>query len=195
MINHISGKLVEKTPSWVVIECNGVGYVIQVSLHTYSKIGEKDTCKLFTHLQIREDAHTLYGFADIEERKLFKLLISVSGVGASTAQIILSSYKPQEVVGAISHDDVDFLKSIKGIGAKTAQRIIIDLKDKLAKEEVLGQGEISFSSRNTILDEALSALIALGFDNNKSKKMLEKLVNPEEEQQVEDLIKLALKHL
>lgn len=195
MINHISGKLVEKTPSWVVIECNGVGYVIQVSLHTYSKIGEKDTCKLFTHLQIREDAHTLYGFADIEERKLFKLLISVSGVGASTAQIILSSYKPQEVVGAISHDDVDFLKSIKGIGAKTAQRIIIDLKDKLAKEEVLGQGEISFSSRNTIRDEALSALIALGFDNNKSKKMLEKLVNPEEEQQVEDLIKLALKHL
>ena len=195
MINHISGKLVEKTPSWVVIECNGVGYLIQISLHTYSKIGENDNCKLFTHLQIREDAHTLYGFADTEERKLFKLLISVSGVGASTAQIILSSYKPQEVVGAISHDDVDFLKSIKGIGAKTAQRIIIDLKDKLAKEEVLGQGEISFSSRNTIRDEALSALVALGFDNNKSKKMLEKLINPEEEQQVEDLIKLALKHL
>lgn len=193
MIHHLNGRLIEKNPSFVVIECNGVGYYINISLHTYEQLGNDEACKLFTHLQVREDAHTLYGFAEKEERELFRHLISVSGVGASTAQMMLSSYTPVEITKGIVNEDVNFLKSIKGIGAKTAQRVIIDLKDKLAKEEF--NSEISFSQYNTNKDEALSALIALGFDKKKSNQMLDKLLTSGEDWTVEGLVKAALKKM
>lgn len=193
MIHHLKGRLVEKNPSYVVIECNGVGYYINISLNTYSNLGDDENCRLYTHLQVREDAHTLYGFKEKEERELFRFLISVSGVGASTAQVMLSSYSPAEISQAIVNEDVNFLKSIKGIGAKTAQRVILDLKDKLIKEEV--NTEISFSQYNTNKDESLSALVALGFDKKKVNQVLDKLLVSDEDWSVEKLVKAALKKL
>ena len=193
MIHHLNGRLIEKNPSFIVVECSGVGYYVNISLHTYSQLGEDEAIRIFTHLQVREDAHTLYGFAEKEERELFRHLISVSGVGASTAQMMLSSYSPIEITKGIVNEDVNFLKSIKGIGAKTAQRIIIDLKDKLVKEEF--NSEISFNQYNTNKDEALSALIALGFDKKKANLVLDKLISSGEEWTVESLLKAALKKM
>ena len=133
MITHVYGKLIEKTPTYVVIDVNGIGYRIKISLQTFSSITQSEYCKLFTHLSVKEDSHTLFGFFDESERDLFRKLISVSGVGPSTAQVVLSTYSPDEIINHITSGDVSAVKSIKGIGAKTAQRIIIDLQDKIAK--------------------------------------------------------------
>lgn len=193
MIEFLKGRLAEKNPSYAVIECNGVGYYVNISLNTFSLIGENESVSLFTHLAIREDAHVLYGFADKEERAFFRQLISVSGVGASTAQMVLSSLSPADAISAIANGDAATVQSVKGIGAKTAQRIIIDLKDKVNKID--GASDISFASHNTSREEALSALFALGFDKNKSTKMVDKLLKENGEQPIEELVKLALKKL
>lgn len=193
MIEFLKGRLVEKNPSFVVIECNGVGYYVNISLHTYSQIPDKESITLYTHVSIREDAHVLYGFAAPDERVFFRQLISVSGVGATTAQLVLSSLTPADAAAAIVNEEVAILQGVKGIGGKTAQRIIIDLKDKVSKLEI--NQEISFGSHNTNKQEALSALLALGFDKNKSSKMLDKLLKTESDMPVEALVKSALRKL
>ncbi len=193
MIAQIKGRLVEKTPTYVVIDCNGVGYQLNISLNTFSKLGEDESCLLFTHFVVREDAQLLYGFKDKNERELFRLLISVSGVGSSTAMMILSSLSPDEIKGAIMTGDVNTLKSIKGIGAKSAERIIVDLKDKIGKVELTGK--ISAFANNTIKDEALSALIMLGFAKVPAEKALEKIFVQTSDITVEELIKRTLKTL
>lgn len=193
MIAHIQGKLVEKTPTEVVIDCNGVGYQINISLHTFSLLPNSDHLKLYTFLQIKEDAHTLFGFAEKAERELFKLLLSVSGVGASTARTMLSSIAPQQIIQAIASGDVGMVQSIKGIGVKTAQRIILDLKEKVLK--IYNLDEVSFSQGNTNKDEALSALEVLGFVRKSAEKVVDKIVKENVDASVETIIKLALKNL
>ncbi|ESU29527.1 Holliday junction DNA helicase [Flavobacterium limnosediminis JC2902] len=193
MIAHIQGKLVEKTPTEVVIDCNGVGYHINISLHTFSLLPDSDHLKLFTFLQVKEDAHTLFGFVEKAERELFKLLLSVSGVGASTARTMLSSITPQQIIQAIASGDVATVQSIKGIGAKTAQRIILDLKEKALK--IYNLDETSFSQSNTNRDEALSALEVLGFARKPAEKVVDKIVKEDGNASVETIIKLALKNL
>ena len=193
MIAHIQGKLVEKTPTEVVIECNGVGYEIHISLHTYSHIPESENVKLYTYLQVKEDAHSLFGFADKKERELFKLLISVSGIGANTARTMLSSLNPEQIIQAIASNDVGTVQSIKGIGLKTAQRVILDLKDKVLK--IYAIEEISGGSYNTNKEEALSALEVLGYMRKNAEKVLEKIIANSPTATVEDLIKQALKVL
>ncbi len=192
MINHINGKLVEKTPANVVIECAGVGYFIHISLFTYDKLGSNEQCKLLTHLSIKEDAHTLYGFINEAERTIFRQLISVSGVGANTARLILSSMDPDGIAGAIAISDVSSLKAIKGIGEKTAQRIILELKGKVSKAT---EGIIFSSKNNTNRDEALSALLMLGFSKGAVEKVLQKLISENPNSSVEELVKLSLKNL
>ncbi|UTW63466.1 Holliday junction branch migration protein RuvA [bacterium SCSIO 12741] len=193
MIEFIQGRLIEKNPAYAVIDCNGVGYILNISVYTYEKMGNDEACKLLTHLVVREDAHTLFGFADASERQLFRNLISVSGVGPNTARIILSSYKPADLMEAIINENVTLLKSIKGIGAKTAQRVILDLKDKIQKEEP--QLEISSISNNTTRNEALSALVALGFDRPRSLKVLQKVLSgADADISVEQVVKEALKY-
>lgn len=193
MIAQIKGRLVEKTPTYVVIDCGGVGYEINISLNTFSALDNEELCFLFTHFIVREDAQLLYGFKEKSERELFRLLISVSGVGASTAMMILSSLSPKETKQAILSGDVNTLKSVKGIGAKSAERIIIDLRDKIGKVE--GTDSISVSPNNTIKEEALSALVMLGFAKNSAEKSLTKIMNSGEELSVEELIKRTLKNL
>lgn len=193
MIAQINGRLIEKTPTYVIVDCNGVGYQVNISLNTFSKLGDSESCKLLTHFTVREDAQLLYGFKEESERELFRLLISVSGVGSSTAMMILSSLSPDHVQSAILSGDVNTLKSVKGIGAKSAERIIVDLKDKIGKLET--QGQISLTSHNTIKEEALSALVMLGFAKNQADKALTKLLEKEPDLLVEDLIKKALKGL
>jgi len=194
MIHHINGKLVEKAPTHAIIEAAGVGYFINISLLTYSKLKNTEACMLYTHLSIKEDAHTLYGFAEKTEREIFRKLISVNGVGATTARIMLSSLNSQEITIAIISGDVDTLKSIKGIGTKSAQRIIVDLKDKLGKVEGLEENILTFNN-NTNKDEALSALLALGFTKNIVEKVLIKVLKAQPDLDVEGLIKAALKNL
>jgi len=193
MITHLKGKLVEKTPTSVVIECNGVGYEIHISLHTFSLIPESENVKLFTHLLVREDSHTLYGFFEPSEREIFKLLISVSGVGASTARTMLSSLSPKQVQDAIATNQVATIQSVKGIGAKTAQRVILDLKDKILK--VFALEDVSAVSSNTNKDEALSALETLGFSRKQTEKVCQKIIQEDPSASVESIIKLALKNL
>lgn len=193
MITHIQGRLVEKTPTEVVIDCNGIGYHVNISLHTFSLIPNEEKIKLFTFLQIKEDAHTLYGFVEKQERELFKLLISVSGIGASIARTMLSSLAPQQIIQAIASNDVATVQSIKGIGAKTAQRVILDLKDKVLK--VYALDEVSLVSNNTNKEEALSALEVLGFARKMAEKAIEKVVKEDPNASVEHLIKQALKNL
>lgn len=193
MINHIDGKLVDKTPTNVVIDCNGVGYFINISLQTFSKIND-ERCKLFTHLSVKEDSHTLYGFFTENERKLFRHLISVSGVGPSTAQVILSTYKSDEIINYISASDVAAIKNVKGIGLKTAQRIIIDLKDKVTKSAI--SDEISLDLNNTIQNEALSALVALGFSKKIAQQKIDKaLTNKQGNFDVETLVRESLSQM
>lgn len=193
MINHIDGKLVDKTPTHVVIDCNGVGYSINISLQTFSKIND-ERCKLFTHLSVKEDSHTLYGFITENERKLFRYLISVSGVGPSTAQVILSTYKSDEIINYISASDVAAIKNVKGIGLKTAQRIIIDLKDKVTKSAI--SDEISLDLNNTIQNEALSALVALGFSKKIAQQKIDKaLTNKQGNFDVETLVRESLSQM
>ena len=193
MINHIDGKLVDKTPTQAVIDCNGVGYSINISLQTFSKIND-ERCKLFTHLSVKEDSHTLYGFITENERKLFRHLISVSGVGPSTAQVILSTYKSDEIINYISASDVAAIKNVKGIGLKTAQRIIIDLKDKVTKSAI--SDEISLDLNNTIQNEALSALVALGFSKKIAQQKIDKaLTNKQVNFDVENLVRESLSQM
>lgn len=194
MYDFVKGKLVEKNPAYAVIEANGVGYLLNISLHTYSQLKEEEQCRLYAHLAVREDAMVLFGFFEKEERELFRLLISVSGVGTNTARMILSSLSPDEVSQAIIREDSALLQKIKGIGLKTAQRIIIDLKDKLYKElipyEKLG------IQHNTKKEEALSGLLILGFQKMMAEKALNKVIEVEGAAlSVEQLIRNALKIL
>jgi Holliday junction DNA helicase RuvA len=193
MIHHIIGKLVEKNPTYVVIESNGLGYLIHISLSTYSKIGQEEVLKLFTYLSIKEDAHTLFGFFDKSEREVFQLLISVSGVGPSTARTMLSSMTAEEVQKAIMTEDVATIQRAKGIGGKTAQRVIIDLKDKIAK--TCNMDEISLVSNNTVKEETLSALEVLGFSRKQTEKMVDKYLHENPNYNIESLLKTALKNL
>ncbi|TPV35850.1 Holliday junction branch migration protein RuvA [Paucihalobacter ruber] len=193
MITHIRGKLVEKNPTEVVIECNGIGYAINISLHTYSQIPDEEAIKLYTYLQVKEDSHTLFGFSSLAEREIFKMLISVSGVGASIARTMLSSLTPKQVREGIATNDVALIQSIKGIGAKTAQRVILDLKDKILK--VYDIDEISVAQNNTIKDEALSALEVLGFVKKQAERVVDKIIATQPEANVETIIKQALKNL
>jgi Holliday junction DNA helicase RuvA len=193
MITHIHGRLVELNPAYAVIECNGVGYMLNISLNTYSKLGDSESCKLYSHLAVKEDSHTLYGFYDQLERKIFRMLISVSGVGASTARVILSSMLPEEIRNAIVSEDTDLIKTVKGIGAKTAQRIILDLKDKMLK--AFDDIEITIKSGNRNREEALSALEVLGFPTKAVHKMIDKLLATDPQMEVEELVKQALKQL
>ncbi|WP_299187425.1 Holliday junction branch migration protein RuvA [uncultured Aquimarina sp.] len=193
MITQIKGRLVEKNPTDVVIDCNGVGYLLHVSLHTFSLIPDQEVLQLYTHLQVKEDSHTLFGFAEKSEREIFRLLISVSGIGASTARTMLSSLHPDQIKDAIASNDVATIQSIKGIGAKTAQRVIIDLKDKILK--VYNIDELSVSQNNTNKDEALSALETLGFNRKQSEKVVDKILKVSPEETVENIIKQALKNL
>lgn len=193
MITHIQGKLVEKNPTDVVIDCNGVGYLLNISLHTYSQIPDQEALKLYTHLQVREDAHTLFGFASLAEREVFRLLISVSGIGVNTARTMLSSLTPKQIREGIATEDVALIQSIKGIGAKTAQRVIIDLKDKILK--IYDIDEVSVKESNTNKDEALSALEVLGFAKKQAEKVIDKIVAQQPDANVETIIKLALKNL
>jgi len=193
MIAHLQGKLVEKTPTQVVIDCGGVGYHVNISLHTYSLLPSSDYIKLFTHLQIKEDAHTLFGFVEKSEREIFKLLLSVSGIGASIARTMLSSLDPKQITNAIASGDVVTIQSIKGIGSKTAQRVILDLKEKVLK--LYDLDEVSMSQNNTNRDEALSALEVLGFVRKTSERVVEKIIKDAPESSVEFIIKQALKNL
>lgn len=193
MIAHIQGRLVEKTPTDVVIDCGGVGYHINISLHTFSLLPDSESIKLYTYLQIKEDAHSLYGFVEKQERELFKLLLSVSGVGASTARTMLSSLAPANIIQAIASNDVATIQGVKGIGAKTAQRVILDLKDKVLK--IYDLDDVSMVSNNTNKDEALSALEVLGFARKSAEKVIEKIIREVPNASVEQLIKQALKSL
>jgi Holliday junction DNA helicase RuvA len=194
MIHHINGRLIEKSPTHAIIEAGGVGYFINISLITFSKLKDTESCMLFTYLSIKEDAHTLFGFAEKSEREIFKKLISVNGVGATTARIMLSSLTSDEITAAIISGDVETLKSVKGIGIKSAQRIIVDLKDKFGRIDGLEQNILTFNN-NTHRDEALSALLALGFTKNAVEKVLNKVLKAQPDLDVEGLIKGALKNL
>ena len=194
MISHISGRLVEKTPTYVVIEAAGVGYHINISLNTYSKLGTDEACKLYTHLSIKEDAHTLYGFKEQDERETFRKLISVNGVGASTARVMLSSLTPDELSSAIVSGNVAQIKSVKGIGQKTAERIIIELKDKMGADVGSSAG-FSLPQENSAQSESIAALQALGFPKNAVQKVVQKIVAVHPDFKVEAVIKEALKHL
>jgi len=193
MFEYISGTIKELTPAYIVIDCGGVGYYINISINTYSAFQNKEECKIFIHQVIREDANILYGFYSKEEREIFRHLISVSGVGANTARVILSSLSAIEIHKAITQNDVNILTSIKGIGTKSAQRIIIELRDKLGKSEIIQ--EIIPSQSNTIKEESLSALVTLGFPKNNVEKILNKLILDQPESTVEELVKKSLKLL
>ena len=191
MIAHLNGKLVEKTPTHIIVECGGVGYFVKISLNTFSKISNDESIKIFTQLQVREDAHTLYGFYSISEREMFNHLISVSGIGANTAILMLSALTSDEIAAAIVGNNVALIQSIKGIGAKTAQRLIIDLKDKVAKSDFATEN--IFTSNNTNQNDALTALLALGFDRKRAEKAIMKVLT--DDQTIEEIIKDALKVL
>ena len=193
MITQIIGRLVEKTPTQVVIDCNGVGYAVNISLYTFSQINDNENIKLYTHLQVREDSHTLFGFNTTIERSVFILLISVSGIGSSTARMMLSSLEPLQIQRAIISEDLNTIKSIKGIGLKTAQRVLIELKDKMLNLQI--EGEIQNFGNNTIKDEALSALEVLGYTRKQSERILDSIIQSAPESSVEELIKKALNKL
>ena len=193
MYEYIKGSIVQLTPTYVVVEAGGIGYLMNISLNTFSKLKESESIKLYVHQVIKEDAHELFGFIDEQERHIFRSLISVSGVGANTARMILSSLSPVEIVTAITSGDVKTLKAIKGIGERSAQRMIIDLKDKLGK---IGEMPDIFSNKdNTTRQEALSALLMLGFGKAAIEKILDKVVSETSSATVEQLVKLSLKRL
>ena len=193
MITQIKGKLVEKNPTQVVVDCNGIGYEVNISLCTFSSLSSDENIKLFTHLQVREDAHILYGFFTVLERAVFRLLISVSGIGTSTARTMLSSLTPSEIQQAIGTEDVATIQGVKGIGLKTAQRVIIELKDKI--KSLQGTDEIPVFISNTIKEETLSALEVLGYSRKASEKVVDKLIQGDPDGSVEKLIKSALNKL
>lgn len=193
MISHLSGKLVSKSPTALVVECNGIGYEVNISLNTYSRIIDSEQIKIYTHLQVREDSHSIFGFFDELERSVFRLLISVSGIGANTARTMLSSMPPNKVIESIQSDNVVAIQSIKGIGAKTAQRVIIDLKDKIFN--LIDDKEFNVSSNNTQRDEALSALSVLGYPIKQTQRIVDSLISAEPDMPVERIIKNALNKL
>lgn len=195
MIAYLEGKLVEKDPTYVIIDVGGLGYQVKITLNTFAQVKELDTCKLHTHFHVKEDAHTLFGFYEESERKRFLQLISISGVGPSTGLMILSSLSPEEIHSAIVNGDVKTISGVKGIGQKTAQRIILELKDKMSKEELEGHSPvISLTSGNTLKSEALSALTTLGINKAAAEKTVDKIMSETTEQvSLEELIKLALK--
>ncbi len=196
MITHLRGNIIELTPTHLILDCNGIGYYLNISLNTFSKLNQAqiDDCKILTHLHVREDAHTLFGFFEQEERKIFLMLLSVSGIGASTAMMILSSLNSNEIRMAILKEDIVTLKSIKGIGMKSAQRIIIDLKDKMTDLQ-LNQGDVLIQNDNIKRNEALSALETLGFSVKDINKVLDNILSENPDLSVEQLIKMSLKKL
>jgi len=196
MITHLRGNIIELSPTHLIIDCNGVGYYLNISLNTFSKLNKKENndFKILTHLHIREDAHTLFGFFDHEERKIFLMLLSVSGIGASTGMMILSSLNSNEIRMAILKEDLVTLKSIKGIGMKSAQRIIIDLKDKMTDLQ-LNQGDVLIQNDNIKRNEALSALETLGFSAKDINKVLDNILAENSDLSVEQVIKMSLKSL
>ena len=193
MITHLKGKLVEKSPTNVVIEVNGIGYWVNISLTTFSQIPDNENIKLYTHLQIKEDSHSLYGFYSKKEREIFRLLISVSGVGTSTARTMLSSLDPQQVVEAISSNNVSIVQSVKGIGSKTAQRLIIELRDKILK--IYDLDETYVNSNNTTREEALSALEVLGINKKSSERIVDLVIKENPDISVEEIIKETFKNI
>jgi len=193
MITQLRGRLVEKSPTSVVIDCQGVGYLVNISLFTYGQLKDDENIQLYTHLQVREDAHTLYGFSTDLERQLFRLLIGISGIGANTARTMLSSLSPSEIGQAIQNDQVNVIQSVKGIGAKTAQRVVIELRDKV--QSVIADAGIPAVSSNTNREEALSALVVLGYQTKSCVKILDELLAMDAEMSVERLIRNALNKL
>ena len=191
MIAHIEGILESKTPTSVIIDVNGVGYLLNISLNTYDQLPSKGKLRLYSHLIVREDAHILFGFSEEEERMMFRELINVSGVGASTALMVLSSMKPAEVAQAVDQSDVNAFKSVKGIGLKSAQRIIVDLKGKLDKIE--SNSDFLSPQGNTYKNEALSALVVLGIDKKKASNTIDEILKNNDVSSVEELIKMTLK--
>lgn len=197
MIDYVKGELTELTPAVAVVECGGVGYAVNISLNTYSAIQGKSVCKLYVYEAIREDAHLLFGFAGKQERELFLLLISVSGIGGNTARTILSSLSPAELINIISTENAQLLKTVKGIGLKTAQRIIVELKDKIQGSAAATQGVLAgtIAASNQVQEEALAALAALGFQAAPSQKVVLNILKQQPDAAVETVIKLALKQL
>ncbi len=193
MFDYLLGKITELTPTNVVLEINNIGYMLNISVNTYSALKIENIEKIFVHQIIRDDAHLLYGFKNKKERDVFRLLISVSGIGANTSRMILSSLTPDEVAQAITKENIHLLQSIKGIGAKTAQRMVVDLKDKMAKVHI--SDEIIYSEYNTTTEEALSALVMLGFQKTLVEKTLLQITRESKGLTVEELIKKALKVL
>ena len=198
MIDYVKGELTELTPALAVVECGGVGYAVNISLNTYSAIQGKSVCKLYVYEAIREDAHLLFGFSGKQERELFLLLISVSGIGGNTARTILSSLSPAELIHIISTENASLLKSVKGIGLKTAQRIIVELKDKIQRSAATGAQDTLpglASAVSLVQEEAMAALTALGFAPAPSQKVVLSILKQQPDATVEAVIKQALKHL
>ncbi len=194
MYEFISGKVIEITPSYVVLENSGIGYFINISLTTYEKINKKETVKLYVHQILREDTNTLFGFDDQNERQIFQQLISVSGIGANTARLMLSSLKPDEIIKSIENSDVAAIKSVKGIGLKTAQRVIVDLKDKMGKM-ASSDATLQFAEKNPVEEEALSALVMLGFNKKNTEKIIQKIIKETPDISVEEMVKLGIKSM
>ena len=193
MITQIKGRLVEKSPTELVIDCNGLGYLVNISLNTFSLLSDSENISLYTHLQVKEDSHTLFGFYEKTERNLFRKLISVSGIGASTARTMLSSLNPEEIQRAILSEDVSTIQSVKGIGLKTAQRVIIELKDKVS---LINEGSgFSVDFANSKREESLSALEVLGYSRKQTTKVVDKLISEVSKISVEEIIKNALNKL
>jgi Holliday junction DNA helicase RuvA len=193
MITQLRGRLVEKSPTSVVIDCQGVGYLVNISLFTFGQLSDDENIQLFTHLQVREDARTLYGFSTDLERQVFRLLIGISGIGANTARTMLSSLSPIEIGQAIQGEQVDIIQSVKGIGAKTAQRVVIELRDKI--QGIVADAGIPTSINNTNKEEALSALVVLGYQTKACVKVLDELIGVDSDMSVERLIRNALNKL
>ena len=193
MITQIKGRLVEKSPTELVIDCNGLGYLVNISLNTFSLLSDSENISLYTHLQVKEDSHTLFGFYEKTERNLFRKLISVSGIGASTARTMLSSLNPEEIQRAILSENVSIIQSVKGIGLKTAQRVIIELRDKVSLINEDSGFNVDFA--NSKREESLSALEVLGYSRKQTTKVVDKLISEISEITVEEIIKNALNKL
>ena len=193
MITQIKGRLVEKSPTELVIDCNGLGYLVNISLNTFSLLSDSENISLYTHLQVKEDSHTLFGFYEKTERNLFRKLISVSGIGASTARTMLSSLNPEEIQRAILSENVSTIQSVKGIGLKTAQRVIIELRDKVSG--INEDSDINANLANSKREESLSALEVLGYSRKQTSKVVDKLISEISEISVEEIIKNALNKL
>lgn len=193
MFEFIKGEVIEKNPSFAIIENNSIGYFVNISLNTYSKIENVNNVKIYIHQIVREDSNAMFGFFDKSEREIFRLLISISGIGANTARVMLSSLSPEEIKNAIQTENVNLIKSVKGIGLKTAQRVIIELKDKINKTEIETGGIPTINNSNK--DEALSALIMLGFVKKSAEKVIDKIISENKNTSIEDIVKQALKSL